>query len=243
MVSAGCLRQAVPGNRRMLRWFRRTERIFETGCLRNGEGLSSPRKACDTDVSTQSRHHRVDAQMCFSRGNRRSQSERRHSDSSVADHPRPLRWERLAAIGQRQRIRVALRRTAAAARFVSKRRGSLRFMSTAFVHCVCLAFCAWHCRERCSSQHDARRRCAAIGARLRRTGFAHRTHGFERTVASTFIFIRWHDDHLSCDSGRSTPPLMCLIGPEAFGITSKAKISLGNHSVAHALGISTTPLM
>jgi hypothetical protein len=47
--------------------------------------------------------------------------------------------------------------------------------------------------------------------------------------------------YLSGDVGISTPPLMCLMGPDAFGITSKSKMSVGSHSVAQAFGISTTP--
>jgi len=41
----------------------------------------------------------------------------------------------------------------------------------------------------------------------------------------------------------STPPWMCLTGPDADGWISKSKISVGSQSVAHELGISTTPLM
>ena len=39
----------------------------------------------------------------------------------------------------------------------------------------------------------------------------------------------------------STSPLMCLTGPLADGWMSKSKISVGNQSVAHELGMSTTP--
>jgi DNA-binding CsgD family transcriptional regulator len=38
-------------------------------------------------------------------------------------------------------------------------------------------------------------------------------------------------------------PSRCLIGPAALGLMSKSKICVGNHKVAHAFGISTTPLM
>ena len=41
----------------------------------------------------------------------------------------------------------------------------------------------------------------------------------------------------------SMSPLMCLIGPAELGIMSKSKISVGSHSVAQALGTSTTPEM
>jgi hypothetical protein len=49
--------------------------------------------------------------------------------------------------------------------------------------------------------------------------------------------------YLSCDSGIWMSPLMCLIGPADDGMMSKSKISVGNHSVAQALGTSTTPEM
>jgi hypothetical protein len=47
--------------------------------------------------------------------------------------------------------------------------------------------------------------------------------------------------YLSGDVGMSMPPLMCLVGPAALGMMSKSKMSVGSHSVAQALGISTTP--
>jgi len=47
--------------------------------------------------------------------------------------------------------------------------------------------------------------------------------------------------YLSGDIGMGTPPLTCLMGPAALGITSKSKISVGSQRVAQALGISTTP--
>src|SRR6266581_4622589 len=47
--------------------------------------------------------------------------------------------------------------------------------------------------------------------------------------------------HLSGEIGIWMSPLMCLIGPAEDGMTSKSKISVGSHSVAQALGTSTTP--
>src|SRR5690242_2965389 len=47
--------------------------------------------------------------------------------------------------------------------------------------------------------------------------------------------------YLSGESGIWMSPLMCLMGPAADGMTSKSKISVGSHSVAQALGTSTTP--
>ena len=47
----------------------------------------------------------------------------------------------------------------------------------------------------------------------------------------------------SGDSGIAMEPSRCLTGPAAFGLMSKSKICVGTHSVAQALGTSTTPLM
>ena len=48
-------------------------------------------------------------------------------------------------------------------------------------------------------------------------------------------------DHLSGEIGIWMSPVMCLIGPADDGMMSKSKISVGSHSVAQALGTSTTP--
>jgi hypothetical protein len=73
-----------------------------------------------------------------------------------------------------------------------------------------------------------------------------------KTACQFVFFTRRHSPrrrvsrdpaYLSGDVGMSTPPLMCLMGPDAFGITSKSKMSVGSHSVAQAFGISTTPEM
>ena len=43
--------------------------------------------------------------------------------------------------------------------------------------------------------------------------------------------------------GMSIEPSRKRVGPAALGLMSNSKMSVGNHSVAHALGMSTTPLM
>ncbi len=43
--------------------------------------------------------------------------------------------------------------------------------------------------------------------------------------------------------GTSMEPSRYLVGPSAPGIRSNSNTSVGNHNVAHALGISTTPDM
>ena len=71
-------------------------------------------------------------------------------------------------------------------------------------------------------------RSRAAKPRAARRGITHRSSG---------------GHHLSGDMGMSTPPLTCLTGPSAPGITSNAKMSVGSQSVAQALGMSTTPEM
>ena len=115
-------------------------------------------------------------------------------------------------------------------------------------------------------ENDPRRQGAAIGAVLREFVFGHRSHVGEGAAFGTEIIVDGHDftlisfrlilrsapkvrvsmdeadvGYLSGDIGISTPPLMCLIGPAALGITSKSKMSVGSHNVAQAFGISTTP--
>ena len=48
---------------------------------------------------------------------------------------------------------------------------------------------------------------------------------------------------MSGDNGIWILPSICLIGPADDGMMSKSKISVGSHSVAQALGTSTTPEM
>ena len=169
---------------------------------------------------------------------------------SVRDHPGPFGRKRLGTIGRFHR--VAFSRTAAtAARPVPMnticRRA--RRMRAALVGRVRNACRRWHgCQSRRAEQ---RARChrTTTGARLRFAVPRQRVRGGKASAFIAGIFIERHANpflfrfYLSGDIGMSTPPLMCLTGPSAFGITSKSNISVGNHKVAHAFGISTTPLM
>ena len=115
--------------------------------------------------------------------------------------------------------------------------------------------------------------CAlALRTILRRVAFRHRPHVGERAAIVAEILIDRHvvssrdsvhiiatadagrqirtvphpvaqGCYLSCESGIWMSPLMCLIGPADDGMMSKSKISVGSHSVAQALGTSTTPEM
>ena len=119
-------------------------------------------------------------------------------------------------------------------------------------------------------QIGPRRHLAAVRTVERQFAVGHRPHFSEWAAIGTEIFVSRHRSppngwpwgrvrhglrphrtrtrgdersYLSGDSGRSKPPLMCLIGPAALGMMSKSKISVGRYKVAQALGISTTPEM
>jgi hypothetical protein len=105
----------------------------------------------------------------------------------------------------------------------------------------------------------------AFRAGIRQIAIRHRPRVGERSASGTEIVVNGHwaspfrssscrrkargdkpppaglRAHLSGDMGMSTPLLICLIGPAALGITSNAKMSVGSHKVAQALGMSTTP--
>ena len=112
----------------------------------------------------------------------------------------------------------------------------------------------------------------AARAILRIVAFGHRPHVRERAAIVAEIFVDGHlvslrddledhdggcgaagtlcrpasfsrRDHLSGEIGIWMSPVMCLIGPADDGMMSKSKISVGSHSVAQALGTSTTPEM
>ena len=110
-----------------------------------------------------------------------------------------------------------------------------------------------------------------LRAVLRVVAFGHRPHVGERAAIVAEIFVDGHPDfpcakstetaamdagrqirtvphpsrrdHLSGEIGIWMSPVMCLIGPADDGMMSKSKISVGSHSVAQALGTSTTPEM
>src|ERR1035437_5909925 len=149
---------------------------------------------------------------------------------------------------------------------------SLRRVGTALVDGVSLAPVRGHAEEVRRRQNDAQRFARASRAVLRRVAFRHRPHVRERAATLAEILVDRHfissrdsdsqhlqrrmrgadaqpsriaarRDYLSGDSGTSTPPLMCFIGPADDGMISKSKISVGKYSVAQAFGISTTPLI
>src|SRR3984957_14083127 len=142
-------------------------------------------------------------------------------------------------------------------------------IGAALVGGVGLALVRRHAEEVRGGQDHARRFAFASRTVLRRIAFRHRPHVRERAAIVAEIFVNRHflfphpsltnanggcgaaepqpsripsrRDYLSCESGIWMSPLMCLIGPADDGMMSKSKISVGNHSVAQALGTSTTP--
>jgi hypothetical protein len=75
------------------------------------------------------------------------------------------------------------------------------------------------------------------GAAIRRPGKPNRLAG----TASSHLSLFYNVIHFV--TARSTSPARYLIGPLALSLMSKSKISVGSHSVAQALGISTIPLI
>jgi len=137
-------------------------------------------------------------------------------------------------------------------------------MGAALVRSKSMAAFRRHIGEMRNRERPGRIR-TAFRAFIRRFIFRHGAHCRKRAADVAEIIVNWHDchpgfvdggthgaawrrpvpakDYLSGDIGISTPPLICFIGPSAFGMMSNSKISVGSHSVAQALGISTTPEM
>jgi hypothetical protein len=144
----------------------------------------------------------------------------------------------------------------------------LRCVGATLIGCVRFPRGSRHAGEIGSRQNHARSFHLTARAILRFVTFRHRSHVGERPAIVTEIFVDRHllssrgylrdcgcgaaDTHrpasrragisyLSCESGIWMSPLICLIGPADDGMMSKSKISVGSHSVAQALGTSTTP--
>ena len=184
----------------------------------------------------------------------------------MRDHPRPAAWKGLGAVfstlhGTGRELATATRAALTVPRLELSK--ALRRVRAALVGGVRQAALPRHrgkirCGEEC-----ARRQPAALRTGLRRVAFRHRPHLRERATLTAEIVIDRHclisllmhlrrrrrqtasardpRHHLSGDSGMGVPPFTCEIGPLALGMMSKSKMSVGSHSVAQALGISTTP--
>ena len=120
-------------------------------------------------------------------------------------------------------------------------------------------------RNRVRSGAPAPLHVRSPGRRL--VAFHHWAHCGERSTAAAEVVVNGHrslrwlrtpgaqagrsaapplcraEHHLSGDIGISTALITCLVGPAAHGMTSKSKMSVGSHKVAHAFGMSTTPEM
>src|ERR1700733_2593745 len=144
-------------------------------------------------------------------------------------------------------------------------------VGAALVGGVGFALVRRHAEEVRRGQDHARRFALASRTVLRCVAFRHRPHVGERAAIVAEILVDRHffvsshqlhkrnggcgaadrppsripppRDYLSCESGIWMSPLICLIGPADDGMMSKSKISVGSHSVAQALGTSTTPEM
>ncbi len=184
-------------------------------------------------------------------------------------HPGPTRREALAAVlvasGQARRFAGAARAACAVA-FAETRRCRRRVRATLVggMGQPALGRQAGHIRCR---EIGPWRFAAAMRTIVPKVAFRHRPYLGKGAAIGAEIFVSGHrlpldvsckfgcgmafghtasvrargTRYLSGDSGRSMPPLICLIGPAALGMISKSKISVGSQSVAQAFGISTTP--
>ena len=92
--------------------------------------------------------------------------------------------------------------------------------------------------------------CEQLG-RIHRDPGGERAVGIEAAATPAVVVVGGHGggsvgsrcQTMSGDSGITTEPSRCLIGPAELGLMSKSKICVGSHSVAQAFGTSTTPLM
>lgn len=172
---------------------------------------------------------------------------------SVAQHPRTLRRFDGRRLGRTMIARTAM--TALAGALLRH----YRFMR-AFLIAFMRGAGGFGDHRQVRRRNDSRRRASTFGT-IRRPGrIGHLGEIRERAAVIADIFVQRHCSKLLyvCDStaapagaalprqatrARSTPPPTWAIGPDAFGFMSNSKISVGSHSVAHALGISTIPLM
>lgn len=187
----------------------------------------------------------------------------------MRDHPRAFRREALRAVlgtlaGTERFSRTAGTTNAMGILGVGQ---ELRGGGATLVGGVSKPAVSRHRREIGRGQERSRSSCPAFRTIMGPIALRHRSHVGERSASVAKIIVDRHlrsslgrslgskargsqpaapahrrvGGYLSGDMGMSTPPLTCLMGPAAFGITSKAKISVGSHRVAQALGMSTTP--
>jgi hypothetical protein len=187
--------------------------------------------------------------------------------SLVRKHPRAPAGEAFCAILTACRRTCGPRPAAAASGGVATAAigQPLRLVRTPFIRRMSQAALRRHCREMRSGQEGPRSVSPALRAFGRHVVLGHRPHRRERSAFGTIIIVDRHrplrsrtsagktkavarrlrsfglPGYLSGDMGMSIPPLTCLMGPAALGMTSKSKISVGSHNVAQALGMSTTP--
>lgn len=173
----------------------------------------------------------------------------------MRNHPGPARREALGAAAVPAASRAFFiakrfsRTTAAPATVSSFQSGQhLRRRCAALVGRVREPALGRHRGKIWRGQKHPRRILPTSRTFARQTGIGHRPHVGKRPAPIAEIVIDWHrfssstvtggpvtgrghrrsgGSHLSGDMGMSMPPLTCLVGPSAPGITSKAKISVG----------------
>jgi hypothetical protein len=190
----------------------------------------------------------------------------------VRDHPGPAGRKALgASFATFHEPRGSARAAGAAGAVgIAHRRQCARRIRTPLIGGVGDPRLRRHRRAMRGGENDARRARLALRTIGWQLIFRHRSHPGKRSAIPAQIFVNRHDvllddqrpasifrarrhsigrratllrAYLSGDIGMSTPPLICLMGPDAFGMTSNSKMSVGSHNVAQALGMSTTPEM
>src|ERR1700754_3431689 len=106
---------------------------------------------------------------------------------------------------------------------------------------MCVSAFSAHIGKRWCCEKSAPGLSPAIRAGQRIVAFAHGTECGENTAFPTLVIINRHrsPQFTSGDNGIETPPEMAFTGPDAVGMISKSKMSVGSQSVAQAFGIST----
>jgi hypothetical protein len=162
---------------------------------------------------------------------------------SVADHPWSLTWKAFG--GDRlggEFLAFGPGTTAAGCRMPFCARRGVR---TPFINIARSASSRVQPGESGCGEQRARRHPATLFARLGLLEFRHRPQRGKRPALRTKIVVYRHcrPRQRSGARGIATPLFTPPLGPEAPGLMSKSKISVGSQSVAHEFGMSTTPLM
>ncbi len=157
----------------------------------------------------------------------------------VAKHPRPAVGFFGGAIPRLSGARRVLRLDGSLMR--AARAALMRGVSALLVPLPSLPVLRAH-RAQIDHRKDFRSQITARRATCRKAALGERSKLGETSAPFAIVFVNGHKSpYLATD--RSAPPLIIFFGPSALGVMSNSKISVGTNTVAHALGMSTMPLM